>query len=99
MATTPARPAVIRTDPLDGRNSWNDALRALPFWIISAAIHAVLVFFFWMTVGGPDVLAGNADRAREEINTRVERDEQQPAALTNVFEGLDPQVPQNFDTH
>src|SRR4051794_12386969 len=101
MATpvqNPSRPAVIRVSPLEGRSgAAMELLRALPAWIISAGIHALLFFLFYLVVGNPMPLTGGEPPPVETINTKVETP-QQALPLTNVDEGLDPTVPTNYDT-
>ncbi len=95
-----AKPAVIRVDPLAGKNGWGETLRVIPAWIISAGIHALLVFLFFMVVGDPRAQAKNEnqDTGKEEINTKVEAPETKEVVLTNESEGIDPEVPSGFDT-
>src|SRR5437763_2281016 len=91
------KPAIIRVDPLEGRGGWGETLRALPAWIISAGIHALLFFLFYLVVGDVTPLAKGGEAATvETINTKVEAP-QQELPLTNVNEGLDPSVPTNYD--
>src|SRR5882724_1511625 len=103
--TTPtrnqAKPAVIRVDPLEGRNGWGETLRVVPAWIISAGIHGALIFLFWMVVGDPRAMAGKKEEeaGKEEINTQVEAQPQQEVVLTNVDEGINPEVPTNYDVN
>ncbi len=101
MSTASAsRPSVIRVSPLDGRGGAAvELLRAMPAWIISAGIHAVLLLLFWLVVGDPRSFASD-EPARatvvETINTKVEEAARE-VILTNVDVGLDPTVPTNYD--
>src|SRR5204863_3006693 len=102
MATpVQSKPAVIRVDPLEGRNSWGEFLRVVPAWIISAAIHAVLIFIFWMVVGDPRTLAKEdvVEAPSETINTKIEAPETTEPVLTNVDEGIEPETPTNYDNN
>jgi hypothetical protein len=93
------QPAVIRVDPLAGRDSaLMELLRAAPAWIISAGIHGVLFTAFYFIIGGPQMFAAEnkAEPPPEPINTKVET-EKQDVVLTNVDEGIDPEVPLNYD--
>ena len=98
---TPAKPSVIRVDPLGGRNGWGETLRAVPAWFISFGIHAILVFIFWIVVGDPRALAKEDEpqAPSDTVNTRVEAPEQKEIPLTNVDEGIDPEVPTNYDVN
>src|SRR5207237_565549 len=100
MATpvqSPPRPAVIRVSPLEGRSgAAMELLRALPAWVISAGIHALLLFLFWIVVGDVTPIKAKEAVPTETINTRVETP-QKDVPLTNVDEGLDPSVPTNYD--
>ena len=103
MATpvkSPARPAVIRVDPLAGRSSpLMELFRALPAWIISAGVHGVLIVLFIVVVGDPKSL-GNEKQgtATEPLTTKVEVT-QKDVILTNVDEGLDPELSTNYDVN
>src|SRR5437763_4447948 len=91
------KPAIIRVDPLEGRGGWGETLRVLPAWIISAGIHALLFFLFYLVVGDATPLAKGGEAATgETINTKVEAP-QQELPLTNGDEGLDPSAPPNDD--
>src|SRR5260370_11363108 len=103
MATpmhSPPRPAVIRVDPRAGRSSpLMELFRALPAWIISAGIHGVLIVLFILVVDNPFAIAANkVDSPPETINSKVEV-AQKDVILTNVDEGLDPEVPLNYDVN
>ena len=94
------KPAVIRVDPLEGRNGWGEMMRVIPAWIISAGIHGVLIAIFILVVGDPRAQGKeDSDSGKEEINTKVEAPEEKPPILTNVDEGLDPEVPLNYDVN
>jgi len=93
--------SVIRVDPLAGRNGWGEFLRVVPAWIISAGIHGLLIFLFWMVVGDPRALAKEDETPAptESVNTKVEPTEQQEIPLTNPDVGIDPEVPTNYDVN
>src|SRR5262245_25253067 len=96
-----SRPAVIRVSPLEGRSgaSW-ELLRTLPAWIISAGIHGLLFFLFYLVLGDKVALARtNPDRQVETFNTKVEESNPAEVSLTNVEEGLNPSVETNFDVN
>jgi hypothetical protein len=97
MATKPqaaARPPVIRTA---GGNNYGgiDLTRALPAWIISAVMHAVIVLLF-VALGLLD-LKGKAATVTRTINTdtpaSVDNPEEDKSDLTNSDLGNDPDVP------
>src|SRR5262249_50226738 len=96
-----SRPAVIRVDPLAGRPSaLMELFRAFPAWIISAGIHGLLFFLFWLLVKdtysrGSD----NKDKEKKTINTRIEDPDKKKDVLPiNEDEGLDPSKELNYDT-
>jgi len=102
MATpvqNPSRPAVIRVSPLEGRNgATGEMLRALPAWIISAGIHGLLFFLFYLVLADKVALARTAPKRQgETFNTKVEETTAPEVALTNVEEGLNPTVDTNFN--
>jgi hypothetical protein len=104
MATAPvenlSRPAVIRISPLEGRTgaAW-EMLRTLPAWIISAAIHGLLLFLFYLVLQDQGSLqATTAPRQQETFNTKVDENNPADIPLTNIEEGLDPTLPTNYDT-
>ncbi len=96
-----AKPAVIRVDPLEGRNGWGETLRVIPAWIISAAIHGILIFIFIVFLSDKTAQAkdDNQDTGKEEINTKVEAKEDQQVVLTNEDEGINPEVPANYEVN
>jgi hypothetical protein len=101
---TPAqpKPAVIRVDPMEGRNGWGETLHAVPAWIISAAIHGGLILLFYLVVGDPMAMAKedkDAAPQTETINTKIEAPETKDLPLTSVDEGIDPEVPTNYDVN
>ncbi|MBI1915791.1 MAG: terpene cyclase/mutase family protein [Planctomycetes bacterium] len=103
MATAPvqnlSRPAVIRVSPLEGRNGagW-ELLRTMPAWIISAGIHGLLLFLFYLVLQDQASLqATPPPRQQETFNTKVEENNPADIPLTNVEEGLAPTVQTNYD--
>src|SRR5438552_5996777 len=99
MAVPAAKPAVIRVDPLAGRNGWGEMLRVVPAWIISAGIHALLIFLFWMVVGDPRAQGKDDAPPTQTVNTKVEAPEQKEVVLTNPDEGIDPEIPTGYDVN
>src|SRR5262245_33616719 len=100
MATPPqAKLPVIRVDPLAGRDSWRQTMRAAVAWVASAALPALLIFLFWMVVGDPRASA-NADgtSSAETINATVEAPETKEPPLTVETVGLDTVAPSGFDS-
>ena len=95
----PARPAVIRVSPLEGRYSpLMELVRAMPAWIISAGIHGVLLVLFFLVLKPSDLNADDKknDQQAETFNSKVEAP-QKETILTNVEEGLDAEVPTNYN--
>jgi hypothetical protein len=101
MATpvqNPVKPLVICVDPLEGRNSWHDTLRAVPAWIISAGIHALLLFLFWLLIGDPRALAhGEDSTAAESVSTIIEAVEPKEILVSEEHIGVEPGTPPGFD--
>src|SRR5436309_2753377 len=95
-----ARPAVIRVSPLEGRSgAAMEILRAFPAWIISAGIHGLLFFVFYLVVKDQAALAGSKpDRKEDTFNTKVETSATE-TILTNVDLGINPETPTNFDVN
>src|SRR5262249_59977089 len=96
---TPSRPAVIRVSPLEGRTgaAW-EMLRALPAWIISAGIHGLLFFLFYLVLKDQGSLqATPPPRQQETFNTKVEDNDPADTPLTNVQEALNPTLDTNYD--
>src|SRR5207249_3356826 len=92
--------AVIRVNPLAGRDSWRDTLRVVPAWIVSAGVHALLFFLFWLVIGPPTIQARDADGATTEtINTTVEPTDKPELPLTNPDVGIDPTVPAGIESN
>src|SRR5947208_15986902 len=94
----PSRPAVIRVSPLAGQGgpAW-ELFRAMPAWIISAGIHGLLFFLFYLALGDKVSYAKTAPKQQETFNTKVEEDNSADLPLTNIEEGLDPKVDINYD--
>src|SRR5262249_24976058 len=95
----PSRPAVIRVSPLEGRGgaAW-ELFRAMPAWIISAGIHGLLFFLFYLVLGDKVWMAKTTPpRPPDTFNTKVEEKDPTDLPLTNIEEGLDPTVQTNYD--
>jgi hypothetical protein len=75
-----------------------ELFRALPAWIISAGIHGILLVLFFLVLKPSDLGADDTKNTQqgETFNSKVEAP-QQDTILTNVDEGLDPEVPTNYD--
>jgi hypothetical protein len=92
-ATSNNRPAVIRqtATPEGGAGAF---LRMLPAWIISGALHVVIiVMFFFVTVG----LGSAGDVPQDEVNETSVEEPPAKEDLTNTDLGIDSEVPTNYD--
>src|SRR5262245_25438061 len=90
---------VIRPTPLSESGETIGWLRILPLWILSALIHAVIVFLFLVVTGVLSFLGSPAEAGASEpvtINTQVE-EQPKDFDLTNPDRGIDPTVPLNYD--
>ncbi len=98
-APPPGRAPVIRSSPLEGRpNLTQNLLHALPAWIISVAIHAVLLtgFFFLVT----NVMATDdslKDKKQIDVITSAVEVPQKEPDLTNTEIGLDDTLETNYN--
>lgn len=111
MATPQNQPkaAVIRYDPLEGRNGWSEVIRTIPAWLISAAIHGVLVFLFLLVFNEQVAKASEDEKKKEEaqaaqetqkVNTKIDppKPEEEPE-LTNIDVGVNVKEQTNYDVN
>jgi len=88
-----SRPAVIRqmAAPEGGAGAF---LRMLPAWIISAALHLVIIgMFLFVTVG----IGTASDVPQDEVTDTTIEEPPAKEDLTNPDLGMDAEVPTNYD--
>lgn len=91
-----AKPGLIRKDPLEGRESGMAAfMRTMPAWIVSAAVHAVLLGLFFLILGDPRTWAEAPVDDRAQI-TEFEVPPPEPN-FENLDIGLDPNLELAYD--
>jgi hypothetical protein len=91
---SPAGPAVIRR--LTGAEETDRLVKKhLPAWVISGAVHLVLILVLWLINAGRDA---SAHEPQDVLTTAVEKEDEPPVKdLTNEDPGIDSTVPAAVD--
>jgi len=95
-AAPAARPALIRSTPLQGEDESSDWSRLLPAWIISGVIHVVLMsMFLIVTLGSP--AAGVDTELVVESRIGDDADQEKLNLTRDDMLGDDPTLPGGYD--